>query len=181
QVSEARGNALEVPDVGDGCGELDVAHPVAANLRARDLDAAAFADDALEPDALVLPAVALPVAGWTEDALAEQAVLLRLQRPVVDGLGLLHLAVRPRPDLVGRRQSDPQFVKVIDVKHLSPRPFRVHSPIAATGSALRSGFAPFGADPSMLAPFESEAALAERSESGATRRSAPPGHGCRPG
>src|SRR5207247_11465023 len=92
-------------------------HTVASNLGACDLDAAPLADDALEPDALVLSAVAFPVPGGTEDALAEQAVLLRLQRPVVDGLRLLDLAVRPRPDLVGRGQPDPQLIEVIDVEH----------------------------------------------------------------
>ena len=93
QVAEPARDALEVPDVRDGRGELDVAHALATDLRARDLDATALADDALEPDALVLAAVALPVLGRTEDLLAEQAVLLRLERAVVDRLGLLHLAV----------------------------------------------------------------------------------------
>jgi hypothetical protein len=63
QVAEAAGDALEVPDVGDRRGELDVAHALTAHLGAGDLDAAALADDALEADALVLAAVALPVAG----------------------------------------------------------------------------------------------------------------------
>ncbi len=93
QVAQTRRNALEVPDVGDRGGQLDVAHPVAAHLGTRDLDAAALADDALEADALVLAAVALPVARRPEDALAEQAVLLGLERAVVDRLRLLDLAV----------------------------------------------------------------------------------------
>src|SRR4029077_4219895 len=46
-------------------------------------------------DALVLAAVALPVLHGAEDALAEQAVALRLEGPVVDGLGLGDLAPRP--------------------------------------------------------------------------------------
>ena len=100
QVAEPARDTLEVPDVGDRGGELDVAHALAAHLRARDLDATALADDALEPDALVLAAVALPVLGRPEDLLAEQAVLLGLERAVVDRLGLLDLAVRPRADLV---------------------------------------------------------------------------------
>jgi hypothetical protein len=73
--------------VGDGGGELDVAHALTTHLGARDLDAAALADDALEADALVLAAVALPVPGRTEDLLAEEPVLLRLEGAVVDGLG----------------------------------------------------------------------------------------------
>ena len=74
--------------MGDGGGQVDVAHPLAADLRAGHLDAAALADDALVADPLVLAAVALPVLGRTEDALAEEPVLLGLQRPVVDRLGL---------------------------------------------------------------------------------------------
>src|SRR5207247_1632678 len=119
QVAKARGDAFEVPDVGDRRGQLDVAHPLAANLRPGDLHPAALTDDALEPDPLVLAAVAFPVPGRTEDALAEQAVLLRLQGPVVDGLRLLDLAVRPGPDLIGVGQPDPQFIEVVDVQHYS--------------------------------------------------------------
>jgi hypothetical protein len=65
-----------------------VAHPLTTHLGASYLDAAALADDALEADALVLAAVALPVASRSEDLLAEQAVLLWLERAVVDGLRL---------------------------------------------------------------------------------------------
>jgi hypothetical protein len=54
-----------------------VAHPVAAHACPRDLHATTLADDALEADPLVLAAVALPVLGGTEDALVEEAVLLR--------------------------------------------------------------------------------------------------------
>ena len=46
QVGEPRPRAAQVPDVHDRSGELDVAHPLATDLRARDLDAAALADDA---------------------------------------------------------------------------------------------------------------------------------------
>ena len=44
-----------------------------------DLDTAAIADLALVADALVLAAVALPVLGRSKNALAVQAVALRLQ------------------------------------------------------------------------------------------------------
>src|SRR5690606_7787592 len=83
--------ALEVPDVDHRHAERDVAHALAAHRLLRHLDAAAVADDALVADPLVLAAVALPVLDRAEDLLAEQAVLLRLERPVVDGLGLEHL------------------------------------------------------------------------------------------
>src|SRR5205823_14555980 len=116
-------------DVRHRSGELDVTHPVTTDLGPRNLDAAPLADDALEPDPLVLAAVALPIAGRPEDPLAEQSVLLGLQRPVVDGLRLLDLAVRPRPDLVRRGQADPKLVEVVDVEH-----YRVASLAAAAMS-----------------------------------------------
>src|SRR5205814_10707008 len=73
----------------------------------------------LEPDALVLAAVALPVAGGTEDLLAEEPVLFRLERAVVDRLRLLDLAVRPLPDVVSGRQADTQLVKERSEEHTS--------------------------------------------------------------
>src|SRR5205823_9942693 len=95
QVADAARNALEEPDVRDRSGQVDVAHPLAPHLLPRHLDAAALADDALVADALVLAAVALPVLRRTEDALAEEAVALGLERAVVDRLGLRDLAGRP--------------------------------------------------------------------------------------
>src|SRR5205807_5201840 len=114
----------EVPDVRDRGGQLDVAHPLTAHLGTGHLDAAALTDDALEPDALVLAAVALPVPGRAEDLLAEEPVLFRLERAVVDGLRLLDLAVRPLPDVLGGGQSDTQVVEEVDVKHLLFPPSR---------------------------------------------------------
>jgi hypothetical protein len=119
EIGQPRTRAAEIPDVHDRCRELDVAHAVAPHLGSRDLDAAALADDALEAHALVLAAVALPVLGGTEDLLAEQAVLLGLERAVVDRLGLLHLAVRPHADLVRGGQTDTKLGKVVYIKHLS--------------------------------------------------------------
>src|SRR6266576_3824327 len=114
QQAHAARDALEVPDVADRRGELDVAHALAAHLGPRHLDAALVADDALVAVALVLSAVAFPVPGGTEDALAEKAVALRAERAVVDRLGLRDLAVRPRHDRVGRSQGQLQRVKVLE-------------------------------------------------------------------
>ena len=82
----------------DGSGEFDMTHALATHLGAGHLNAAALADDALKTNALVLAAVALPVLLRTEDLLAEESVLLGLEGAVVDGLGLLHLAVGPCAD-----------------------------------------------------------------------------------
>ena len=118
EVGEPRAGAAQVPDVDDGRGELDVAHALAPDLGAGHLDAAALADDALEPDALVLAAGALEVLLRTEDLLAEQAVLLRLERAVVDGLGLLDLTVGPHADGFRGGQTDAELVEVVDVQHV---------------------------------------------------------------
>src|SRR3546814_19340877 len=86
QVGEPRTGAAEVPDVHDRGSQLDVAHALAPDLRAGDLDAAALADDALDAHPLVLSAVALPVLGRTD------------RKSVVAGK-----SVSVRVDLGGRR------------------------------------------------------------------------------
>jgi hypothetical protein len=106
EVPDLVRHALEVPDVDDGDGEGDVPHPLTADLLLGHLDAAAVADDALVADPLVLAAVALPVLDRAEDLLAEQPVLLRLERAVVDGLRLEHLAVAPLEDRLGGGEAD---------------------------------------------------------------------------
>ena len=139
QVGQPAAGAAQVPDVHDRGGQLDVAHALAAHLGAGDLDAAALADDAAETDPLVLAAVALPVLGRTEDLLAEQPVLLRPQGAVVDGLGLLDLAVGPGADGVGGGQADPQLLEIVDVQHLaitpSPPPIRLAPAAMSAGNA----------------------------------------------
>ena len=107
--ADARRQRLQEPDVGDGRGELDMAHAVAAHLLHRHFDAAFFADDALVLHALVLAAQAFVVLHRAEDAGAEQPVPLRLEGAVVDRLGLFDLAVAPAQDLIraGQRNFDP--------------------------------------------------------------------------
>ena len=102
----AGGYSLEIPDVRYRAGKLDMSHSLAADLGGRDLDSALFADLALVADALILSAVAFPVLGGSEDALAEKAVLLGLERSVVDGFRLLDLALRPASDGFGGRKTD---------------------------------------------------------------------------
>ncbi|MNS67479.1 hypothetical protein D3C72_1007340 [compost metagenome] len=111
--AQVRRDALQVPDMRDRGGQLDVAHAVAADLRVGDFDAAALADDALVADALVLPAVALPVLGGPEDPLAEKTVALGLERTVVDRLGLGHLTARPGEDALGRGDADLDVIELL--------------------------------------------------------------------
>ncbi len=56
-------------------------------------DTALVADHALEPDLLILTAVALPGLCGSEDLLTEETVCLRLLCTVVDRLRLLDLTV----------------------------------------------------------------------------------------
>jgi hypothetical protein len=111
QQADARGQRLQEPDVSDRSGELDVAHALAANLGEGDLDAALFADQALVLHPLVLAAQALVVLDRSKNARAEQAVALGLERAVVDRLGLLNLAERPRQDVVRTRDGDLDLVE----------------------------------------------------------------------
>ena len=134
QVADPARDALEEPDVADRSGEVDVTHALAAHLLARHLDAAALADDALVADALVLAAVALPVLGRTEDALAEQAVALRLQGAVVDGLRLGDLARGPVADLLAGSKPDADRVEIVDVDQVISASF-----FSAVGSVLVFG------------------------------------------
>src|SRR4029078_10999439 len=66
-----------------------------------------------------LAAVALPVLGGTENALAEEPILLGLQRPVVDRLRLRDLTGGPVSNLLARREADADRVEVVDVDQVS--------------------------------------------------------------
>jgi len=55
--------------------------------------------------ALVLAAETLPISYRAEDARAEQAVALRLEGAIVDGLRFGDFAVRPAPDFFRRSEG----------------------------------------------------------------------------
>ena len=122
QVAQAGGNTLEVPNVGDGSSELNMAHALTTHFGTGNFHAASFTDDALETDALVLTASTFPVPGRAENAFAEEAVLLWLQRTVVNGLRLLNLTVGPTTDVVGRSETDSERIEEVDVAHLTSFP-----------------------------------------------------------
>ena len=116
--AEAARQALQEPDVRGRARELDVAHALAAHLGERHLDAALLADHAAVLEPLVLAAQALVVLDRPEDLGAEEPVALRLEGPVVDRLRLLHLAVRPRPDLLRGSESDLDRVELFFLRDL---------------------------------------------------------------
>ena len=109
--AEARGHAFVEPNVRDRHSEVDVAHALAANAGERNFHAATVADDALVLDAFVFSAGALPIAGGTENALAEKTALFRLEGAVVDGLGILDLAFAPTAHGVGGCHGDGNLVE----------------------------------------------------------------------
>src|SRR5215813_5234587 len=113
-MSDATRQSFEEPDMGAGAGQFDVAKPFASNFGKRDFNAAFVADDAAVFHPFVLAAQAFPVRYRTEDTSAEQTILLRLERSIVDGLGLGYFAVRPRANLFWRGQTDPNAVKIGD-------------------------------------------------------------------
>ena len=117
QQADAAGRSLEVPDVAHGRRQFDVAHALAAHFRARHLDTAFVTDDALEAHALIFAAIAFPVLRRAEDALAEQAVFLRLERAVVDRLRLRDLAIAPTTNLLRAGKADTDCIKIIDFEH----------------------------------------------------------------
>src|SRR6056297_2593724 len=94
-----------------GCCQFDMAHPLAADLLQRHFDTAFFADDAAIFHPLVLAAQAFVILDRTEDARAEQPVTLRLERAVVDRLGLLDLAVGPAEDTLGAGKADLDLIE----------------------------------------------------------------------
>ena len=98
--------------MGDGAGQLDMAHALAADLGDRDFDTALLADDAAMLETLVLAAKALVILDRTEDLGAKQAVTLGLEGTIVDRFRLFDLAIGPGANLGRRGQPDPDRVKV---------------------------------------------------------------------
>ena len=93
--------------MGYGSGKLDMTHTFTSYLVCRYFDAALFADLALVAcAAFIFSAVALPVLRRSENALAEQSLAFGFEGSVIDGFGLLHLAIGPFSYLLGRRKSD---------------------------------------------------------------------------
>ncbi len=106
------GKAAEEPDVRHRGCELYVSEPFAPYIRGYYLDAALLADDPAVLHPLVLAAVAFEVLYRAEYLGAEKTVPLGLECPVVYGFRLLHLAVGPLPDPLGRSDRYPYGVKI---------------------------------------------------------------------
>src|SRR3974390_2255770 len=103
--------------MGNGSCQLDMPHALSPHAREGDFHRALFADDALVLHALVLAAQAFIVLDRAEDARAEQAIALGLERAIVDGLRLFDLTVGPGKNLLWARNRDPDLVEDLS-RHL---------------------------------------------------------------
>ena len=81
--------------------KFDVAHSLSTNFCQRNFHTTFLADNTTVLESLVLSAEALVVLDWAKNLGAEKTIALRLERTVVNRLGLLNLAVRPRSDHFG--------------------------------------------------------------------------------
>ena len=115
KVTQAAWNTLEVPDMSYWGSKLDMTHALTTYFGTSYFNTASFTDDAFEADTLVLTAVTLPVASWSEDLLAEETVFLRLESAVVDGLWLLYFAMRPGANVLSSSKTNAELIKEIDV------------------------------------------------------------------
>src|ERR1700716_259449 len=151
-----------------------MAHALAPHARQRDLDRAFLADDAL-----VLHAQALVVLDRPEDARAEQAVALGLERAVVDGLRLFDFAVGPGQNLFWAPDRNPDLVKDLS-RHLRAEKihnFLIHSPLRVEYSVMRTNdrrWATGGSAPSLsLAEICLSSSIVRRRYSAASAVSPP--------
>ena len=106
QITYLIGQGTEIPDVGHGNHQFNMAATLTAHFLLGHLNATTVADNALVAYALVLAACALIVTRRTKDALAEQTVTLRLIGAVVDGFGLGNLAPRILQNLLRRGETN---------------------------------------------------------------------------
>ncbi len=113
--TDAGRQRLQEPDVRHRAGQLDVTHALTTNLGEGDFHATLLADHTPVLETLVFAAQALVVLDRTKDARAEQAITLRLEGAVIDGLRLFHFAKRPGTDQIRRCQTDLQLVELRDL------------------------------------------------------------------
>ena len=96
----------------NGNDKLNMSHTFTTHFLFGNLDTTTVTDNTLISDTLVFAAMALPITGGAEDALAEQAVTLGLVRTVVYGFRLGNLAIGTTLDGLGRRQANGYSVEI---------------------------------------------------------------------
>src|SRR5262249_25732576 len=111
-MPNARRQSFEEPDMRTGRCQLNVTEALTADFGKCDFHAALVADHAAMLHSLVFTAQALPVRDRPENSGTEQAVTLRLEGAVVDGLGFCYLAMRPAPDFLRGCQADADGIEI---------------------------------------------------------------------
>lgn len=84
QQAQAARHTLDIPDMADGAGQLDVPHTLTPHTTVRHLNAAFVADNALVTDTLIFTACTLPILGRSKYPFAEEPVSFRAQSTVID-------------------------------------------------------------------------------------------------
>ncbi len=114
QVANARRQALEKPHVRARRSQFDVTKALAPHFAEGNFDAALIADHSAMLHALVFAAQTLPIRDRTENLGAKQAIALRFERAVIDGLRLGHFAVGPGTNLFRAGQADANGIEIRD-------------------------------------------------------------------
>ena len=96
-------------------GQFNVAHAVTAYLCKRDLNATFLAHHTTVFQPLVLATQTFVILHRTEDLGTEQAITLRLEGTIVNGLRFFDLAIRPGADHVRGRQTDAYRIEIISI------------------------------------------------------------------
>ena len=104
--AQTAGKGFQEPDMGAGCGQINMTHTLATHFGLRDFNAALLADHTAVLEALVFAAQAFVVLDRPENLGAEQAIAFGLEGPVVDGFRLLDFTKGPGTDFLRRGHAD---------------------------------------------------------------------------
>ena len=111
--AQTRWQRFQEPDVGARCGQIDVAHALAAHLGLRDFNTALLANHTTVLEALVFAAEAFIVFDGAKNLGTKKTIALRLEGAVVDRLGFFHFAERPAADLLWGGYADTDGIEML--------------------------------------------------------------------
>lgn len=94
----------------DRGGQSDMSHPLPAHLGLDDFHPALLADNAPVLHPFVFTAIAFIVFGGAKDLGTEEPVFFRFEGPIVNGLRLFDLSMRPGFDFFRRGDRDPDSI-----------------------------------------------------------------------
>ena len=100
EVTHLAGQTLQKPYMGNGGCQFYMAHAFSSHFGLNYLNPTFFADYSPMFHTFVLAAIALVVLSGPKDLGTKQAITLGLESPVIDGLRLLDLSIRPFPNFL---------------------------------------------------------------------------------